>query len=116
MRNQDEGRRGQPLQDREPLPGAADEESRLGVPKSHRNKNPMGLGFFRVGFLKILGISGFFGIFPKITNNIQKGQKSCLTLPDTTYMMSTDLIRTHEKFQLKCFSRNYSRIKAFLKL
>ena len=76
----------------------------------------MGLGFFRVGFLKILGISGFFGIIPKITNNIQKGQKSCLTLPDTTYMMSTDLIRTHEKFQLKYFSRNYSRIKAFLKL
>ena len=27
-RNQDEGRRGQPLQDREPLPGAEDEESR----------------------------------------------------------------------------------------
>merc|ERR1712016_348821 len=28
MRNQDEGRRGQPLQEREPLPGAQDEESR----------------------------------------------------------------------------------------
>ena len=28
MRNQDHGRRGQPLQNREPLPGAQDEESR----------------------------------------------------------------------------------------
>ena len=33
MRNQDpRGRRGQPLQDREPLPGTEDEESRRGLP------------------------------------------------------------------------------------
>ena len=38
MRNQDpRGRRGQPLQEREPLPGAQDEESR----RSRRGKTPI---------------------------------------------------------------------------
>ena len=39
MRNQDEGRRGQPLQDRVPLPGAEDEEQdegRRGQPLQDR--------------------------------------------------------------------------------
>ena len=71
------------------------------------------MGYPRI-FLKNPRILGFFGIFQKIANDLEKGSKIVWHCQTWLLMVSSDPIRTHVKIQSNSFSRK--KLTAFLVL